>query len=1061
MRRSLLIIFLSFSTYLFGQPEITSSTIKILERSPSPPNTASLGKYFDVPVNYATGVPNIQIPLLTIKTGNISIPISIAFHGGGIKVNTTGGIVGLGWDLNCGGVITKQVNGQDDFFASTQFPSGANHPFYNYLDPDYTIDTDLGFNSMSDVVDSMQSGYALTHGNDLYRLMGRIVLNQYDGESDEYHFTTPDESGTIFFNQKLSAFLMNKINGWKVAFDDTNDEWTLKGKSGLHYNFAAKEITLFPFYGVPINPYAVPSSYYYTSAWYLSTISDVANNKSVSFTYDTSARKYNGGGQSRYENYLISSGASYNGGNTTMYDRVGTERIINRIDFNEGWIEFVRDTASRLDYGPKSLKHIKLFDKSGTLKKQFNLMYFYAWTASQATSRLFLKSIQEVDFNSSSSTESKPYNFSYDTTAAMPAPFSFAQDKWGYNNGKTGNTTVIPTEVETYLMGLPTFANRWVDTNFTKSGIIKQIVYPTGGTLNFVFENNKDDSDSLIGGLRIKRITNFDSLANKELRTEYRYNDDQGHSTGVVQYRPTFHYTFGMSEPLAPNVKVTGESIYPLFSNQGSPIAYQRVERIDIDDTIELKTRHYYSNYLGYGIDVPTTLTYQNAIGVPHNKYPNFSAFNHLLYKTEVFKKVGGQQTLIKKDSLGYKTLNQFKSSVWNAQAAWINSDVFVEWPGNDPYASNPMNSIPSVNAYKMFQESLVNDVTATKVYESGITLEDITFKKYDSTNGNIKLVTSITSKGDTARVYYAYPIDFNYTTSSDPTNEEINELIDYNAIGTPIEIINTIKNPGGSEYVTGADLYIYDNRRLKKHLKVFETGLLFSSFTKAFNNNTAFYNDSRYVTESEVIAFDNNSNPKEINFRTKTQALIWDGEDLLSTVVNSIASDVAATSFETSAKGQWLFSGVPVTDTTAITGTKAYTLSNGNISDSSLNSTKSYWVTYWSKNGAQSVNGASSTAGRTVGDWTFYQHKVVNPTSGIITVSGTGTIDELRVYPVGSLMNTYTYKPLLGIWSQCDHQNKITYYNYDGFGRLSVVKDLDKNVIKVISYKLQQTQNQ
>lgn len=149
------------------------------------------------------------------------------------------------------------------------------------------------------------------------------------------------------------------------------------------------------------------------------------------------------------------------------------------------------------------------------------------------------------------------------------------------------------------------------------------------------------------------------------------------------------------------------------------------------------------------------------------------------------------------------------------------------------------------------------------------------------------------------------------------------------------------------------------------------------------------------------------------------------------------------------------------MTDTTAITGTKAYTLSNGNISDSSLNSTKSYWVTYWSKNGAQSVNGASSTAGRTVGDWTFYQHKVVNPTSGIITVSGTGTIDELRVYPVGSLMNTYTYKPLLGIWSQCDHQNKITYYNYDGFGRLSVVKDLDKNVIKVISYKLQQTQNQ
>ena len=52
-----------------AQPEAESTTVKILERSPAAPNTASLGKYFDVPVNLSTGVADIQIPLYTIKSG--------------------------------------------------------------------------------------------------------------------------------------------------------------------------------------------------------------------------------------------------------------------------------------------------------------------------------------------------------------------------------------------------------------------------------------------------------------------------------------------------------------------------------------------------------------------------------------------------------------------------------------------------------------------------------------------------------------------------------------------------------------------------------------------------------------------------------------------------------------------------------------------------------------------------------------------------------------------------------------------------------------------------------
>jgi hypothetical protein len=85
----------------------------------------------------------------------------------------------------------------------------------------------------------------------------------------------------------------------------------------------------------------------------------------------------------------------------------------------------------------------------------------------------------------------------------------------------------------------------------------------------------------------------------------------------------------------------------------------------------------------------------------------------------------------------------------------------------------------------------------------------------------------------------------------------------------------------------------------------------------------------------------------------------------------------------------------------------------------------------------------------------------VANPSGGTITVSGSGIIDELRLYPKGAQMVTYTYDPLIGMSSQCDVVNRISYFEYDASGRLVRVKDQDKNVIKVLDYQYKQSQNQ
>ena len=77
--------------------------------TPVSPSVSSFKKYIDNPVGYYTGVPVINIPLYTINEPGFSLPINLSYHAGGIKVNEVASNVGLGWSLNAGGVITREI----------------------------------------------------------------------------------------------------------------------------------------------------------------------------------------------------------------------------------------------------------------------------------------------------------------------------------------------------------------------------------------------------------------------------------------------------------------------------------------------------------------------------------------------------------------------------------------------------------------------------------------------------------------------------------------------------------------------------------------------------------------------------------------------------------------------------------------------------------------------------------------------------------------------------------------------------------------------------------------
>lgn len=166
---------------------------------------------------------------------------------------------------------------------------------------------------------------------------------------------------------------------------------------------------------------------------------------------------------------------------------------------------------------------------------------------------------------------------------------------------------------------------------------------------------------------------------------------------------------------------------------------------------------------------------------------------------------------------------------------------------------------------------------------------------------------------------------------------------------------------------------------------------------------------------------------------------------------------DIAYTSFEADGTGNWVVPSTTVDVSSSLTGAQCYNLTNGSISKAGLSSSTTYIVSYWSRTGSSySVTGSSAVLqGKTISingaSWTYFEHTVTGTTS--VTVSGTGDIDELRLYPKGALMTTYTYIPLIGTSNTCDADNRVTYYFYDGLGRLRYIKDQDGNIVKTIEY--------
>ncbi|NSL88907.1 hypothetical protein ECE50_018845 [Chitinophaga sp. Mgbs1] len=82
---------------------------------PASPNAASLGIFGQIATTGFNGLPDINVPVYTIDYKELSVPVSLSYHAAGNKPDIFPGPVGMGWALNAGGAVTAIVRGLPDY----------------------------------------------------------------------------------------------------------------------------------------------------------------------------------------------------------------------------------------------------------------------------------------------------------------------------------------------------------------------------------------------------------------------------------------------------------------------------------------------------------------------------------------------------------------------------------------------------------------------------------------------------------------------------------------------------------------------------------------------------------------------------------------------------------------------------------------------------------------------------------------------------------------------------------------------------------------------------------
>ena len=447
MRKYWIIIFVLFHFIsVNGQMDIV----------PPSPQASSISKFVENEVSLSTGTVNVNVPIYEVALDDVTLNINLAYNTKGVLVAENASDVGLGWTLNAGGVITRQVRGRPD----EKYMGYMTFNFVEELQNNSTLRQTIG-----NLNQTGNNPVYLDFIPDMYHVtfLGRTIKFIFDNKTKKT-VTQPKSDLNVEVNFNHGTY---EINGFKIT-DERGTQYLFTTYSDMFFKRSSLSDS---------NDETIPEDQNIKTSWYLQSIT-TTKGKIITFDYDLT-------------NIFTFSKVDVKSPvlDSKLYRSTIKQYSVKSITHPQGKILFEKSAQDRLDLnGSKKIDNIKILDNKFQLVKKIQLNHAYSTSNTQgidplllsldpqSSKRLFLNS---VEIKNKNDIKVSSYSFEYDSKV-LPNIHSTSIDYWGYYNGFSNPNNLLAT----------TGVRRETVLPYARAGSLKKIIYPTGGFTEFEYDLN-------------------------------------------------------------------------------------------------------------------------------------------------------------------------------------------------------------------------------------------------------------------------------------------------------------------------------------------------------------------------------------------------------------------------------------------------------------------------------------------------------------------------------------------------------------------------------------------
>lgn len=1039
-------------------------------------------------VDPLTGRAQIGIPIGKISALDLTVSVGLSHHGGALQVNEGPGNAGMGWSVDMGGSVSREVrNLPDDYSMSGDARTGwlANTNANATLIQNFTPAGDTALVTCSTEVAD-------------YNFINNLGYTK-DSEPDVFYFRAPGLSGKFVFGSdglpKLIPYQDVQITYSPVANSTTIASFTIKTNKGIVYTFgSAVNVTRQTI--EPANP-IVTTNYMcygaplvYTSTWNLTSIQSNVSGALANFTYQATP---------------LVNGATF-ASRVNSQNRVDTLYFLQETVIPQRLTQVsLKNFSINISWANNLVDKISINESETGDSQEFDFAYRSVTSSSDTgfpkIAKPFLAQVRQQ--NSSTCVGLPSYKFVYagiDTSfnpVNIPWRTGYGEDFFGYYNGQDNNqntptlyyyqtksgakryrVTPLPAHNATTILNAPTGTDMVPHSTYTGFGAVSQIQFPTGGTTTFTYEPNKywdnTTGEELVGpGVRVASVTTFGgevafgktsgSTGFHSITKNYQYLSGS-QTSGLINYPPSFGYT-------------DGTNIYRMQFDwgNGAQVFYSR--------TTESVSGQGYREYLftlpHFYPDSSTTST-RSRIARPSGsscsntllKYGPYS-FPFGPLKDIAYMK-GLPTSVTDYDASGNITYQKTMTYAAGASGTIVKG-LRYEPTGN--FFQYSLYNIPVNESRLLTQEVVKTYSEATPASFSTVT----TSYQYNS-NNLVSQSTVTNGDGSVGKSFVKYAKDFNTITAPAGGDQQANAIYKLNTNNRTAEMIetySTFQPSGGTEALSGAQLMLYKD--YGTYVWPYQTlsfvqgvGGLAPSNTVT---STSFTADPNFKVKGAVMEFVNGLPINQTDPITKIVAgthYATGTATPLATFANCKAENAVYEGFEQVQDKGLTFSGTGVAlQSSGWTGKKSlqFGITNSTVTSTSTVTKRgnSYRVSCWfyaaqnSTLTVQAKNGSTVQSSVVLNYTTPNQWKYLEAFMDMTAVSSSFTlqlvanatiqIDDFVAMPKQARVSYSSYMPLTGVTAQTDDRGNSSKVDFDSFGRPIKSYDRQRNLKEVREY--------